>query len=801
MGLAIGTCLLLALPALGLRLQSDARRLLPSQAPAVQDFQTLVGTFGASEQTVVVARAGTPDRLDDLGRALDAVASSLAVQPAPGGGPWLESLTGTIDVAAGRILEDRVLPWTWLAFDEARLDRLVRALDPRIVHRRLDLGGRPDVAPHRADRDPLGLWSDVFESFWREHLPRDLPLTRRGGRLVTRDGRAAVLILRPVRPAQDAEFSTAFAAAVERAVAAAEALPGSAGLRIEVVGGHLVAAADYATAHRAAIATLVQGSLGILLLFALLFRNLRLVGFLALTLVPAGLAALGCARLLLGPDLSLLIAAFAVVLIGLGVDFTIHLDAACARRLAAGEDRVAAARGASADLRRDILAGGCTSILAFLILMLSAFPGFRELGLVAGIGLGLMLVQVLVATPAFLARWGRPAHRAPGLGRHLGSLLGASRRPALILVGVLVAGIAVSVAASGTPVHFDGRARNLRPHDDPLWERQVRLARESGLGADQVHLLFTAPTAEAVLTQAAGAVPRLQDLVAQKRIADGEWRLITLLDPARQRRACARLAAEVPWDALLDLEPRFPRFAPFFADLRRWRERAESGRIFSGDDLAGTALAPALRSTWAVDADGVHLALRLNPAADVAVSELMEPLRQAAPEARITGVPVLAAFLAQALAADFSHLGWWSLGGVVLLLALHLRSLGRAVVAMTALGLGLAVAQVVLHHLDVPWNLLNIAALPLLFGLGIDAAIYVVSALGRHDDDALGRSTALGEVIPPLLMTTATTVIGFASLLLNPYRGLQSLGWVAIVGMVCCLVTALTVPLLLPRRR
>lgn len=797
MGLAIGACLLLAGPALDLRLQSDARRLLPAEAPAVQDFQALITTFGASEQTVVVARAPTPDRLDDLGRTLDAVAAGLDASPAPGGGPWLESLSGAVDVAAGRILEDQVLPWTWLAFDPARLDRLIRGLDPRVVRRRLDLGGRPDVAPHRADRDPLGLWTDLFEPFWRGHLPRDLPLVRRAGRLVTRDGCAAVLILRPSRPAQDAEFSTAFAAALERAVAAEQA----GDLRVEAVGGHLVAAADYATAHQAAITTLIQGSAGILLLFGLLFRNLRLVVFLAVTLVPAGLAALGCARLLIGPELSLLVTAFAVVLIGLGVDFTIHLDAACARRLAAGEDRPSAARNATADLRRDILAGGSTSILAFLILMLSAFPGFRELGLVAGIGLGLMLAQVLVATPAFLARWGRPARLAPGIGRRMGTVLGARRWPALALVGGLVLGIALSLIADGSPLHFDGRARNLRPKDDPLWEKQVRLAREAGLGTDQIHLLFTAPTPEAVLTQAADAVDGLRHLVDAGRIADGEWRLIALLDPARQHQACRRLADEVAWDDLMALEAVFPRFAPFFADLRAWRERAGDRRIFSGDDLAGTTLSAPLRSTWIRDGHGVHLALRLDPAAGVDPGSLMEPLRAAAPTARITGVPILAAFLADALAADFASLGWFSLGAVVILLAIHLRSVVQALTAITSLGLGIAVAQVALHHLGVPWNLLNVAALPLLFGLGIDAAIYVIAALARHGDDPAGRSTALGEVIPPLLMTTATTVIGFASLLLNPYRGLQSLGWVAIVGMVCCLVTALAVPLLLHRRR
>ena len=81
--------------------------------------------------------------------------------------------------------------------------------------------------------------------------------------------------------------------------------------------------------------------------------------------------------------------------------------------------------------------------------------------------------------------------------------------------------------------------------------------------------------------------------------------------------------------------------------------------------------------------------------------------------------------------------------------------------------------------------------LPLIVGIGIDDGVHVVHDWirqpGRYQ---LGNSTATAIVI-----TSATTMIGFGSLMLAQHQGLRSLGQVLTLGVATCMLASL---LLLP---
>nr|MBA3684063.1 hypothetical protein [Planctomycetota bacterium] len=85
LSLSIATCLLLAIPALGIRLDTDIYRLLPDDSPAVKSFREMVAQFGATDQLFVAVEAPVgADGLvaaEDLARAAaatDRIADGLA---------------------------------------------------------------------------------------------------------------------------------------------------------------------------------------------------------------------------------------------------------------------------------------------------------------------------------------------------------------------------------------------------------------------------------------------------------------------------------------------------------------------------------------------------------------------------------------------------------------------------------------------------------------------------------------------------------------------------------------------------
>ena len=88
-------------------------------------------------------------------------------------------------------------------------------------------------------------------------------------------------------------------------------------------------------------------------------------------------------------------------------------------------------------------------------------------------------------------------------------------------------------------------------------------------------------------------------------------------------------------------------------------------------------------------------------------------------------------------------------------------------------------------------NFFNFAALPITFGIGVDYAINVVQryrADGSRDIRAALRTTG-GAVV----LCSLTTILGYLALLGSHNRAIRSLGVIAVVGEISCLLAAVTV--------
>ena len=78
------------------------------------------------------------------------------------------------------------------------------------------------------------------------------------------------------------------------------------------------------------------------------------------------------------------------------------------------------------------------------------------------------------------------------------------------------------------------------------------------------------------------------------------------------------------------------------------------------------------------------------------------------------------------------------------------------------------------------WNLLNLMALPLILGTGVDYSIFMQLALRRHGGDLQLAHRSVGRA---LLLCGGTAIAGFGSLGLSSNAGMASLGRVCAVGI------------------
>ncbi|MCO6457594.1 MAG: MMPL family transporter [Pirellulaceae bacterium] len=156
---------------------------------------------------------------------------------------------------------------------------------------------------------------------------------------------------------------------------------------------------------------------------------------------------------------------------------------------------------------------------------------------------------------------------------------------------------------------------------------------------------------------------------------------------------------------------------------------------------------------------------------------------------RVTGHPVQTFYASRQMQDSYLHAACYSLLAVIAVLVLDFGRWRSALLALLPLGLGAVQTFGILGLLDLPLNPANMIVLPLILGIGIDDGVHVVHDFLRQR----GRYRLNDSTAAAVLLTSATTMIGFGSLMLARHQGLQSLGQVLTIGVFCCLVNSLLV--------
>ena len=88
---------------------------------------------------------------------------------------------------------------------------------------------------------------------------------------------------------------------------------------------------------------------------------------------------------------------------------------------------------------------------------------------------------------------------------------------------------------------------------------------------------------------------------------------------------------------------------------------------------------------------------------------------------------------------------------------------------------------------DIRINIINVVAIPMLLGIGIDVIVHLLHRVRSGDD--VGR--ALRTTGMAVLLSTVTTISAFLSLTLADSRGLQSMGLVVLIGLTAVFMSAI----------
>ena len=141
--------------------------------------------------------------------------------------------------------------------------------------------------------------------------------------------------------------------------------------------------------------------LAILILLVVSFRMWNAPLFAIINLLIGILWAIGLVALLVG-QLNIMTQMMAVILLGLGIDFSIHLISGFTEFRSYGNSIELALEQTFLKIGRGVITGGLTTACAFFTMVISKSRGMKEMGLVTGAGLLAILVATFMILPIFL---------------------------------------------------------------------------------------------------------------------------------------------------------------------------------------------------------------------------------------------------------------------------------------------------------------------------------------------------------------------------------------------------------------
>ena len=622
----------------------------------------------------------------------------------------------------------------------------------------------------------------------------------------------------------------AAATAALRAAAAKQEFVASGQARLRVTGSVALADEEFATVAQGAAAGLAGSLVLVVVWLALAVRSWRLIVPILLTLILGLLLTTGFATLASNP-LNLISVAFAILFVGIAVDFAIQF---CVRLRAAqlqAVDLPGALAATAGQAGGQILVAAAATAAGFLAFVPTDFTGVAELGLIAGAGMLIAFACTLVFLPAALMAF-RPRAAAAEVGfaslRPLDRAMGRGRWPVLAAFGVLAA-----LGAAAVPrLQFNSDPLSTK---DPGTEAMRTLA---DLAASPLTNPYTidilAPDMAAADAAAArvatlplvGQVITLSSFVPTQQaeklalIADSAGLLGPTLASsspvAPVSPADIRLAARTALSQLDRAVPRLPpghSLAEIAADLRTlaaapdvtvMAANAALTRFLpdqirrlrlalSAEPVTLASIPPEIARDWRLP-DGrvrVQVAGRPEAAGNEGLRAFADQVQAAVPEAGGSAVTIAAT--ARTIIGAFERAAAGALLAITLILFAGLRRVRDVLLVLAPLLLSglLTVLGAVL--LPLPLNFANIIALPLLLGVGVSFNIYFVMNWRAGLQGHLASPTARAVVFSAL-----TTATAFGSLALSRHPGTASMGALLLLSLGCTLLGSLVfVPALL----
>ena len=678
---------------------------------------------------------------------------------------------------------------------------------------KLDSTARPFTQIADTVENVLKTGSGTFS--WRE-LVSDKPLTDADRRSFIE--LKPMLDFNALEPGKDATDAI-------RQAASDLNLAGEYGARVRLTGPVPIANEEFATVADGAVVNGIGTVLVVLFILWMALHSTKIISAVFINLF-VGLSITTAVGLMMVGSLNLLSIAFAVLFVGLGVDFGIQFSVRYRSERFKSNDLQTALVQAAEYVAVPLSLAAMATAAGFLSFLPTDYKGVSELGEIAGVGMLVAFLSSITVLPALLSLLNPPGEKeAVGYAFLAPVDHFLEKHRVVIIVGTLV------VAVAGLPLlyflRFDFNPINLRSPKVESIATFLDLRKDPNTGANAINVMTNSDEDARKIAARLEKVPEvlrvmsLESFVPDdqpaklKLIAQGAKVLDPALNPdsidpapsdqenVQALNESAESLRKAAGDATGPGAVASRRLADALSKLAGSSEamRNKTQAIFVTplnivlDQLRNSLQAqpvslqtlPAdLVASWKTK-DGLQRVEAL-PRGDPNDNDTLRKFAGAvlAAEPNAIGGPVSILKSGDTVVRAFIHAGLWALVVISLLLWLALRRLTDVLLTLVPLLVAGAVTLEICVLIGLPLNFANIVALPLLLGVGVAFKIYYVTAWRA------GRTNLLQSSLTRAIFFSAlTTATAFGSLWLSSHPGTASMGKLLALSLVMTLAAVL----------
>jgi len=614
------------------------------------------------------------------------------------------------------------------------------------------------------------------------------------------------------------------ATAVIREAASRLGLTPEKGVKVRLTGSVALSDEEFASIADGAV---LNGAVTLLLVGFVLWLALKKARIILAVFVNlvVGLVLTAAVGLWLVGALNLISVAFAVLFVGLGVDFAIQFSVRYRSEQYACGDLDQALLATARGMAGPLLLAAASIATAFYSFLPTAYLGLSELGLIAGTGIIIAFATTVTLLPALLTVLKPSAEQRP-----IGYAALAPLDRFLEKQRNWIVGLTLAATILGLPLlaglRFDFNPLNLRAQDSESISTLLDLMNDPDTSPNTIEVLKSNLAQALAIAERlrklpeVGRVVTLQSFVPEDQdaklalIEDASFFLQNTLNPdqidpeptpaetkaaieklvhelsdaargrdspaaVQARRLASLLAALGKAPPVALDEARHALVAPLETMLRQVR------RLLAAEQVSIETLPPVLKSTW-MPADG-RARIEVTPKGDgndnATLSRFVTAVRSVEPEA--AGKPIFIIEAAATMVKAFLQAGVLSVAAIALILFIALRRWIDVALTLVPLLVAILVTLEICVLIGLQLNFANIIALPLLLGVGVAFKIYYIIAWRSGETNFLQSSLTRA-----IFFSACTTAIAFGSLWLSHHPGTSSMGKLMALSLLTTLAAA-----------